>query len=43
MCGPGSPIGFQPQFRNTAEFTDFLKRHREEFREVIQANNIRVE
>ncbi|MCA3416910.1 MAG: tripartite tricarboxylate transporter substrate binding protein [Roseomonas sp.] len=36
-------IGFQPQFRNTADFTTFLARHREEFREVIQANNIRVD
>ncbi|MFN7307110.1 MAG: Bug family tripartite tricarboxylate transporter substrate binding protein [Acetobacteraceae bacterium] len=36
-------IGFQPQFRNTADFTTFLNRHREEFREVIQANNIRVD
>jgi tripartite-type tricarboxylate transporter receptor subunit TctC len=36
-------IGFQPQFRTTAAFTEFLKRHREEFREVIQANNIRVD
>ena len=36
-------IGFQVQYRNTADFTDFLKRHREEFREVIQANNIRVD
>jgi tripartite-type tricarboxylate transporter receptor subunit TctC len=25
-------IGFQPQFRNTADFTTFLARHREEFR-----------
>ena len=36
-------IGFQPQFRNTADFTAFLARHREEFREVIQANNLRVD
>ncbi|MFN9337207.1 MAG: Bug family tripartite tricarboxylate transporter substrate binding protein [Alphaproteobacteria bacterium] len=36
-------IGFQPQFRNTADFTTFLNRHREEFREVIQANNIKVD
>jgi tripartite-type tricarboxylate transporter receptor subunit TctC len=36
-------IGFQPQFRNTADFTTFLARHRDEFREVIQANNIRVD
>lgn len=36
-------IGFQPQFRNTADFTTFLARHREEFREVIQANNIKVD
>ena len=38
-----SQIGFQPQYRNTADFAEFLKRHREEFREVIQANNIRVD
>jgi tripartite-type tricarboxylate transporter receptor subunit TctC len=36
-------IGFQPQFRNTADFTAFLARHREEFRQVIQANNIKVD
>jgi tripartite-type tricarboxylate transporter receptor subunit TctC len=36
-------IGFQPLYRNTADFTAFLSRHREEFREVIQANNIRVD
>ncbi|MCA3279216.1 MAG: hypothetical protein ING10_08115, partial [Roseomonas sp.] len=36
-------IGFQPQFRNTADFTTFLARHREEFRQVIQANNIKVD
>jgi tripartite-type tricarboxylate transporter receptor subunit TctC len=36
-------IGFQPLYRNTADFTAFLNRHREEFREVIQANNIRVD
>lgn len=36
-------IGFQPQYRNTADFTEFLKRHRAEFREIIQANNIRVD
>jgi tripartite-type tricarboxylate transporter receptor subunit TctC len=36
-------IGFQPQFRDTPDFTAFLKRHSEEFREVIQANGIRVD
>ena len=36
-------IGFQPYFRNTADFTTFLARHRDEFREVIQANNIKVD
>ncbi|MDO9713339.1 Bug family tripartite tricarboxylate transporter substrate binding protein [Paracraurococcus lichenis] len=36
-------IGFQPQHRGTADFTTFLRRHREEFREVIQANDIRVD
>ena len=36
-------IGFQPQYRNTADFTAFLARHREEFRQVIQANNLRVD
>jgi tripartite-type tricarboxylate transporter receptor subunit TctC len=36
-------IGFQPLHRGPAEFAGFLKRHREEFREVIQANNIRVD
>jgi tripartite-type tricarboxylate transporter receptor subunit TctC len=36
-------IGFQPLYRNTADFTAFLNRHREEFREVIQANNIKVD
>lgn len=36
-------IGFQPLHREGAEFTAFLRRHREEFREVIAANNIRVE
>ena len=36
-------IGFQPQHRGPAEFAEYLKHHREEFREVIQANNIRVD
>lgn len=36
-------IGFQPFYRNTADFTAFLDRHREEFRQVIQANNIKVD
>ena len=36
-------IGFQAQPAGTAEFTAFLRRHREEFREVIQANNLRVD
>ena len=36
-------IGFQPFYRNTADFTAFLARHRDEFREVIQANNIKVD
>ncbi len=36
-------IGFQPRFRGTAEFTAFLKTHREEFRKVIEANKIQVD
>ncbi|MCB4821677.1 Bug family tripartite tricarboxylate transporter substrate binding protein [Roseicella aerolata] len=36
-------IGFQPQHREGADFAEFLRRHREEFREIIQANNIRVD
>jgi len=36
-------IGFQPQHRDTAEFTRFLVTHREEFRQVIEANKIRVD
>ena len=36
-------IGFQAQHRGTAEFTAFLRTHREEFRRVIEANNLRVE
>jgi tripartite-type tricarboxylate transporter receptor subunit TctC len=36
-------IGMQPQPRNAADFAAFLKRHREEFRRVIEANNIRVD
>jgi tripartite-type tricarboxylate transporter receptor subunit TctC len=36
-------IGFQPFYRNTADLTAFLDRHREEFRQVIQANNIKVD
>ena len=36
-------IGFQPLYRNTADFTAFLARHREEFQQVIQANNIKVD
>jgi tripartite-type tricarboxylate transporter receptor subunit TctC len=36
-------IGFQPQHRGTEDFTAFLKTHREEFRAVIQANNLRVD
>ncbi len=36
-------IGFQQQYRDSAAFTDFLRRHREEFRQVIQANNLRVD
>ena len=36
-------IGMQPQPRNAADFTTFLRRHREEFRRVIEANNIRVD
>jgi tripartite-type tricarboxylate transporter receptor subunit TctC len=36
-------IGFQAQARNTADFTAYLKTHREQFRQVIEANNIRVE
>ncbi len=36
-------IGFQPEPRGTAEFTAFLRTHREQFRQVIEANKIRVE
>jgi tripartite-type tricarboxylate transporter receptor subunit TctC len=36
-------IGFQPEPRGTAAFTAFLKTHREQFRQVIEANKIRVE
>jgi tripartite-type tricarboxylate transporter receptor subunit TctC len=36
-------IGFQAQPRNTADFTAFLKTHREQFRQVIEANNLRVD
>jgi tripartite-type tricarboxylate transporter receptor subunit TctC len=36
-------IGFQAQPRGTADFTAFLKTHREQFRQVIEANNLRVE
>lgn len=36
-------IGVQASPRVGAEFVDFLRRHREEFREVIQANNLRVD
>ena len=36
-------IGFQPRFRGTAEFTAFLKTHREEFRKVILENKLQVD
>jgi len=36
-------IGVEPQPRGTAEFTAHLQRQRELFREVIQANNIRLD
>jgi tripartite-type tricarboxylate transporter receptor subunit TctC len=36
-------IGFQPLYRNATDFKAFLDRHREEFRQVIQANNIKVD
>lgn len=36
-------IGFQPQPRGTADFTAYLKTHREEFRQIIEANKIRVD
>ncbi|MBX9702007.1 MAG: tripartite tricarboxylate transporter substrate binding protein [Acetobacteraceae bacterium] len=36
-------IGMQPQPLRAAAFIEFLKRHREEFREVIEANKLRVD
>jgi tripartite-type tricarboxylate transporter receptor subunit TctC len=36
-------IGMQPSPRNAAGFREFLQRHREDFRAVIEANNIRVD
>ena len=36
-------IGFQPQHRDTADFTAFLKTHREEFRKVILENKLQVD
>jgi tripartite-type tricarboxylate transporter receptor subunit TctC len=36
-------VGMQPDPRGSAAFAEFLKTHREEFREIIQANNIRIE
>ncbi|TDH64101.1 tripartite tricarboxylate transporter substrate binding protein [Dankookia rubra] len=36
-------IGFQPQHRDTADFTAFLKAHREEFRKVILENKLQVD
>ncbi len=36
-------IGFQAQPRGTADFTAFLKTHREQFRQVIEENKLRVE
>ncbi|WP_165838719.1 Bug family tripartite tricarboxylate transporter substrate binding protein [Roseicella frigidaeris] len=36
-------IGFQPLHRDTAEFTAFLKTHREEFRKVIVENKLQVD
>jgi tripartite-type tricarboxylate transporter receptor subunit TctC len=36
-------IGFQPQHRDTADFTVFLKDHRDAFRRVIQENRIQVD
>jgi len=36
-------VGFQPQYRDATAFLPFLQAHREQFRRVIEANNIRVE
>jgi len=36
-------IGMQPDPRNAAAFAEYLKAHREQFREVIEANKLRVE
>ncbi len=36
-------IGFQAEPGNTQQFTDYLRRHREEFRQVIEANNLRAD
>ncbi|TCZ66809.1 Bug family tripartite tricarboxylate transporter substrate binding protein [Roseicella aquatilis] len=36
-------IGFQPLHKGTADFTAFLRTHREEFRKVITENRIQVD
>lgn len=36
-------IGMQPDPRDAAAFAAYLKTHREQFREVIEANHIRIE
>jgi len=36
-------IGFQAQPMNAQAFTEYLRRHREEFRQVIEANGIRAD
>ena len=36
-------IGMQATPLNAAEFTAYLQRHREEFRQVIEANNLRAD
>lgn len=36
-------IGFQSMPMNAQDFTGYLRRHREEFRQVIEANNLRAD
>ena len=36
-------IGMQATPLNATEFTAYLRRHREEFRQVIEANNLRAD
>jgi tripartite-type tricarboxylate transporter receptor subunit TctC len=36
-------IGMQPDPRSATAFAEYLKTHREQFRQVIEANNLRVE